>query len=93
MADMQRLRLIFVGGYLGAGKTTLLAEAARRLVAGGRRVGLVTNDQAAGLVDTEILRDVATGVGEIAGGCLCCRWILANCERRWSHHRLWVHRG
>jgi len=63
-----------VGGFLGAGKTTLLAAAARKLVARGLRVGLITNDQAANLVDTDILREEKVGVGEIAGGCFCCRF-------------------
>ena len=49
--------LILVGGFLGAGKTTLLAEAARRLTSEGRRVGLITNDQAANLVETAMLDD------------------------------------
>jgi len=67
-------RLILVGGFLGAGKTTLLAQAARRLARQGKRVGLVANDQAADLVDTEILRETGTQVEEVAGGCFCCRF-------------------
>lgn len=72
--SMDRVRFILVGGFLGAGKTTLLAAAARKLVERGMRVGLITNDQAANLVDTEILRQEKVGVGEIAGGCFCCRF-------------------
>ncbi len=49
---MDRPRLLLVGGFLGAGKTTLLAQAAGRLARRGKRVGLITNDQAANLVDT-----------------------------------------
>jgi G3E family GTPase len=66
--------MVLVGGFLGAGKTTLLAQAARRLVDQGRRVGIITNDQAANLVDTGILRQGGFGVGEVAGGCFCCRF-------------------
>ncbi len=66
--------MVLVGGFLGAGKTTLLTQAARRLVEQGRRVGIVTNDQAADLVDTGILRQGGFGVGEVAGGCFCCRF-------------------
>jgi G3E family GTPase len=66
--------MVLVGGFLGAGKTTLLMQAARRLVAQGRRVGIITNDQAADLVDTGILRQGGFGVGEVAGGCFCCRF-------------------
>jgi G3E family GTPase len=45
-------RLVIVGGFLGAGKTTLLLTAARRLTEQGYRVGLLTNDQGADLVET-----------------------------------------
>jgi len=72
---MDPVQLLVVGGFLGAGKTTLLAQAARRLVALGKRVGLVTNDQADNLVDTAVLR-AATGAGvrEVSGGCFCCNF-------------------
>src|SRR3972149_1969788 len=71
---MKEVRLILVGGFLGAGKTTLLARAARRLVGQCKRVGLITNDQAANLVDTRILQQSGFGVAEVAGGCFCCRF-------------------
>jgi Ni2+-binding GTPase involved in maturation of urease and hydrogenase len=71
---MKDVRMVLVGGFLGAGKTTLLAQAARRLAGQGRRVGLITNDQAAHLVDTGILRQGGFEVGEVAGGCFCCRF-------------------
>jgi Ni2+-binding GTPase involved in maturation of urease and hydrogenase len=71
---MTPARLILVGGFLGAGKTTLLAQAGQRLTAEGHRVGLVTNDQAPGLVDSGVLRTTGADVGEVAGGCFCCRF-------------------
>lgn len=71
---MRRAKLIFVGGFLGAGKTTLLSEAARRLTARGHRVGLITNDQAPGLVDTAFLARTNEGVEEVAGSCFCCNF-------------------
>ena len=75
MKDTKKeVRMVLVGGFLGAGKTTLLTQAARRLVDQGRRVGIITNDQAANLVDTGILRQGGFGVGEVAGGCFCCRF-------------------
>jgi G3E family GTPase len=67
-------RLILVGGFLGAGKTTLLTQAAERLARRGNRVGLVANDQAADLVDSEILRESGSRVEEVACGCFCCRF-------------------
>lgn len=66
--------LIFVGGFLGAGKTTLLWKAAKRLIDRGLKVGLITNDQAPGLVDTEFLRRQGVSVGEVAGSCFCCNF-------------------
>ena len=71
---MPTTRLILVGGFLGAGKTTLIAQAAERLARQGKRVGLVANDQAADLVDTEILKETGSRVEEVAGGCFCCRF-------------------
>lgn len=71
---MPTTKVILVGGFLGAGKTTLLAQAAQRLASQGKRVGLVANDQAADLVDTEVLKETGSQVEEVAGGCFCCRF-------------------
>jgi Ni2+-binding GTPase involved in maturation of urease and hydrogenase len=68
------MRLIPVGGFLGAGKTTLLWEAARRLSQRGHSVGLVTNDQVPGLVDTALLSRLGSSVREVAGSCFCCNF-------------------
>ncbi|MCA9839276.1 MAG: hypothetical protein KC422_20355 [Trueperaceae bacterium] len=67
-------RLIVVGGFLGAGKTTLLLQAANQLKAQGLKVGLITNDQGNGLVDTALLKQHGFTVSEVAGGCFCCRF-------------------
>lgn len=69
-----RPRVVLVGGFLGSGKTTLLRQAAKMLVGSGRRIGLVTNDQAPMLVDTKYLQDSALAVKEVAGGCFCCKF-------------------
>jgi len=63
-----------IGGFLGAGKTTAVGALARRLTGQGLRVGLITNDQAGGLVDTRLLRGQGFATEEIAGGCFCCRF-------------------
>ncbi len=68
-----------VGGFLGTGKTTTILASARRLRAEGQRVGIVTNDQASGLVDTALARQVLDAVAEIPEGCFCC-WFDALCE-------------
>jgi len=71
---MAKVRIIVVGGFLGAGKTTLLWKAAHRLVSLGKRVGLITNDQAPDLVDTALLVRQGLQVREVAGSCFCCNF-------------------
>ncbi len=67
-------RYIMIGGFLGAGKSTAVAALAQRLAQRGLRVGLITNDQSVGLVDTAFLKSRGFDVEEIAGGCFCCRF-------------------
>lgn len=71
---MSRVRFLMVGGFLGAGKTTTIARLARHFTEQGQRVGLVTNDQAFDLVDTESLRSQGFSVGEVTGACFCCKF-------------------
>ena len=66
--------LILVGGFLGAGKTSLLWEVAKRLNLKGRKVGLITNDQASELVDTSFLETNNDIVEEVSGSCFCCNF-------------------
>lgn len=74
-ADMpNKARYIMIGGFLGAGKTTTVGKLAAHLTQKGLRVGLITNDQAGGLVDTKLLRGQGYATEEIAGGCFCCRF-------------------
>jgi len=67
-------RYIMVGGFLGAGKTTAILKLAEHLKRQGRAVGLITNDQGTGLVDTAMARASDFPVEEISGGCFCCRF-------------------
>ena len=67
-------RYVMIGGFLGAGKTTAVDRFARALTDRGMRVGLITNDQSTGLVDTAVLRSRGFAVEEITGGCFCCRF-------------------
>ncbi len=71
---MKQTRLILAGGFLGAGKTTLIWDVAQRLMAEGKRVGLVTNDQAPQLVDSQLLMSSGLNVQEVAGSCFCCNF-------------------
>jgi Ni2+-binding GTPase involved in maturation of urease and hydrogenase len=65
---------VMVGGFLGAGKTTAMLRLAEHYSRAGRRVGLITNDQSQGLVDTSILNAHGYPTAEITGGCFCCRF-------------------
>ncbi len=67
-------RFIMIGGFLGAGKTTTIAKLASRFRSQGKNVAIVTNDQAADLVDTLLLRSQGFQVGEVAGSCFCCNF-------------------
>jgi len=71
---MKPVPLLLIGGFLGAGKTTLLGRLGRQWTSEGKRVGLITNDQASNLVDTEILKRFGLDVKEVSGGCFCCRF-------------------
>jgi len=71
---VSKARYIMIGGFLGAGKTTAVARLAQRIASQGQRVGLITNDQGRGLVDTAVLRARGFATEEIPGGCFCCRF-------------------
>ncbi|MGF1583643.1 MAG: GTP-binding protein [Gemmataceae bacterium] len=71
---MTTMRFVMVGGFLGAGKTTTLGRLAKYYMDRGQQVGIVTNDQAQGLVDTNSLRSQGFSVEEVAGACFCCKF-------------------
>ncbi|MGJ7032930.1 GTP-binding protein [Niabella hirudinis] len=70
----RKVKLVFVGGFLGAGKTTLLQAVCGLLAARGKSVGLITNDQAEGLVDTLLLTKSNRVTRELSGSCFCCNY-------------------
>ena len=68
------MRMYFVGGFLGSGKTTAIAGACHRLIARGKRVGVVTNDQGKLQVDSLFMTSSGLPTVEVGGGCFCCRY-------------------
>ncbi len=68
------VRFVMIGGFLGAGKTTTVGRLARYYLSQGKRIGVVTNDQAHDLVDTNALRAQGLAVEEVPGACFCCRF-------------------
>ncbi|WP_020469236.1 GTP-binding protein [Zavarzinella formosa] len=71
---MNPVRFVMIGGFLGAGKTTTIGRLAKMYMARGQRVGIVTNDQARDLVDTNNLRSQGLSVQEVPGACFCCKF-------------------
>jgi Ni2+-binding GTPase involved in maturation of urease and hydrogenase len=47
---------------------------AGRLMMQGKRVGVITNDQASDLVDTALLKHHGLNVEEVSGSCFCCNF-------------------
>ena len=71
---MKVLKFLMIGGFLGAGKTTAIRKYVSWLFTNkGLKAAVITNDQAAGLVDSELMGDSGIDTEEIAGGCFCCR--------------------
>ncbi len=71
---MLTARYVMIGGFFGAGKTTAILRIAQHLQAADVRVGLITNDQSTGLVDTTMLGAHGFATEEITGGCFCCKF-------------------
>lgn len=71
---MSKPRYLMIGGFLGAGKTTAILKIAERLKKQGLAVGLISNDQSFGLVDTGMFQARGFSVEEITGGCFCCKF-------------------
>jgi CobW/HypB/UreG, nucleotide-binding domain len=89
MNSSHTTRFAMIGGFLGAGKTTLLSQIARRYVDAGKRVAIITNDQAADLVDTRHLQGLGFDVGEVSGACFCCSFneLLSTADKLSSVQR------
>ncbi|MDR2142012.1 MAG: MIP family channel protein [Deltaproteobacteria bacterium] len=85
-SSMSIPKLVIIGGFLGAGKTTLMGRARQELASRGLKVGLVTNDQAKGLVDTAWLGGQPKVV-ELTGSCFCCNF--AGFERALNELSQW----
>lgn len=82
-----KTKLILTGGFLGAGKTTLLQYVSGLLAADGKTVGIITNDQAEGLVDTQLLTKSNGIIKEVSGSCFCCNYTgFTNVIRELLHH-------
>ena len=76
MADLNKLPVTVITGFLGAGKTTLIRHLMQN--PGGRRLAVVVNEFGDVGVDGEILKSCAIpdcpaeNIMELANGCICC---------------------
>lgn len=70
----EKTRIILVGGFLGSGKTTMLRRLAAMFAEKSMTAGLITNDQAADLVDTALLTQYGNETREVSGSCFCCNF-------------------
>ncbi|WP_353474403.1 cobalamin biosynthesis protein CobW [Salipiger sp. H15] len=76
MADLSKLPVTVITGFLGSGKTTLVSHLMHN--PGGRRLAVVVNEFGDVGVDGEILRGCALpdcpaeNIVELANGCICC---------------------
>lgn len=70
------IKIVIVGGFLGAGKTTLLLSLCKYPILSDKKVGVITNDQAAQLVDTTLFSrtNTVSAVTEVSGSCFCCNF-------------------
>lgn len=83
MLIAEKVRMIIIGGFLGAGKTTLITKLAQELNSAHINVGLIMNDQADALVDTQYSQALGLNSCEVSGGCFCCRFpdFMKNAEK------------
>ena len=76
MADLEKLPVTVVTGFLGSGKTTLISHLMQN--PGGKRLAVVVNEFGDVGVDGEILKGCAIpdcpaeNLMELANGCICC---------------------
>jgi Ni2+-binding GTPase involved in maturation of urease and hydrogenase len=69
------MKLCLVGGFLGSGKTTAIVEAAKYLLNGKKKVGVIINDQGTQQVDGLVVKGHDIPSEEVSGGCFCCNYV------------------
>jgi cobalamin biosynthesis protein CobW len=76
MADLAKLPVTVITGFLGSGKTTLISHLIQN--PGGKRLAVIVNEFGDVGVDGEILKACAIpncpaeNIVELANGCICC---------------------
>ena len=76
MADLEKLPVTVITGFLGSGKTTLISHLMQNPQ--GKRLAIVVNEFGDVGVDGDILKSCAIpdcpaeNILELANGCICC---------------------
>ena len=68
------LKIHLLSGFLGSGKTTAIIQACRFLKNQNIPVAVITNDQGARLVDSDLFTHLGIPSGQVTNGCFCCNY-------------------
>ena len=70
MADLGKIPVTVIGGYLGSGKTTLVNHLLRN--AGGKKLAIMVNEFGELPIDEDLIEAEGDDLISLAGGCVCC---------------------
>jgi len=68
------MKIHLLSGFLGSGKTTAIQQACHELIKREQRVGVITNDQGAKLVDGAFFDFLKIPNRQVVNGCFCCNY-------------------
>lgn len=63
-----------LSGFLGSGKTTAIRQACKVLIAEGKKLGVITNDQGVNIVDSRLFGYMQVPQKQVGNGCFCCNY-------------------
>ena len=68
MADLGKIPVTVIGGYLGSGKTTLVNHLLRN--AGGKKLAIMVNEFGELPIDEDLIEAEGDDLISLAGGCV-----------------------
>lgn len=63
-----------LSGFLGSGKTTAIRQACKELIAAGKKLCVITNDQGINIVDSRLFGYMQVPQKQVGNGCFCCNY-------------------
>lgn len=63
-----------LSGFLGSGKTTAIRQSCKELIAAGKQLGVITNDQGVNIVDSRLFGYMQVPQKQVGNGCFCCNY-------------------